>query len=111
MCVVLILSIVISMPMFVMAGEDTSAIKVAMSEDESIIVERIMYTALNRLGYQMVVKTAGMRTTVNDVNYGDAVIVPAQAIGLDEEYANLIRVPIPISYVETNAYTRNGNSH
>lgn len=52
-----------------------------------------------------------MRTMVNDVNYGDSAIVPTQTIGLDEEYPNLIRVPVPISYVEVNAYTRSGEPY
>lgn len=105
-CIILTLLLVINTPVFTFASEETITIKAAMSEDESIIVERILYTALNRLEYQMVSKTAGMRTTVNDVNYGDAAVVPAQAIGLEEEYPNLIRIPVPISYVETNVYTR-----
>ncbi len=107
---ILILSILSFSPN-AFAIEETSTVKVAMSEDESIIVERILYTALKLNGYQMVTKTAGMRTMVNDANYGDAAIVPAQTIGLDEEYTNLIRVPVPISYVETNAYTRSDDSY
>lgn len=95
----------------VFASNEAPTVNVAMSEDESIIVERILYTALKRLGYQMVTKTAGMRTTVNDVNYGTAAIVPAQTSGLDEEYPNLIKVDVPISFVETNAYTRSGEAY
>ncbi len=110
-CIMLTISIIFNLSLTVYASEETSTIKVAMSEDESIIVERIVYTALNRIGYQMVTKTAGMRTMVNDANYGDAVIVPAQTIGLDEEYTNLIRVPVPISYVETNTYTRSDDPY
>ena len=101
---VLLYILSVSQPVF--ASEEMPTVNVAMSEDESIIVERILYTALKRIDYQMVTKTAGMRTMVNDVNYGDSAIVPAQTIGLDEEYPNLIRVPVPISYVEVNAYTQ-----
>jgi hypothetical protein len=86
------------------------AVKVAASEDESIIVQRILYEALRRSGYQMVTKMSGMRTAVADVNYGDAALLLSQSDGWDKIYQNLIKVPVVIGYVEFTAYTLNENS-
>ncbi|MCL2210084.1 MAG: ATP-binding protein [Treponema sp.] len=81
------------------------AIKVAFSDDQSIITERVLYAALKRAGYQMIAKAAGMRTAVADVNYGDAAILPAQTDGWDRIYPNLIKVPVVIDYVEFTVYS------
>jgi len=82
------------------------AVKAAMSDDHSIIIERVLYTALKRSGYQMVAAATGMRTAVADVNYGDAAILPTQADGWDRMYPNLIKVPVAIDDVEYTAYSR-----
>ena len=87
------------------ADSDLPAIKAAVSDDQSIIVERILYTALKRSGYQLIVQITGMRTAVADVNYGDAVILPIQTEGWDRLYPNLIQVPIAIGNVEFTAYS------
>ena len=87
------------------------AVKVAMSDDQSIILGRILHTALKRSGYQMVAKVTGMRTSVADVNYGDAAILPTQTDGWEKQYPNLIKVPVPIDYVEFTTYVRSDESH
>ena len=81
----------------------------AMSDDHSIIIERVLYTALRRSGYQMVSHVSGMRTAVADVNYGDAVILPTQTDGWDRMYPNLIKVPVALDKVEYTAYARSEN--
>jgi signal transduction histidine kinase/CheY-like chemotaxis protein len=86
------------------------AIKVAMSDDHSIIMERVLYTALRRSGYQMISHVSGMRTAVADVNYGDAAILPTQTDGWDRIYPNLIKVPVALDNVEYTAYTHSDNS-
>jgi len=80
-------------------------IKVAFSDDQSIITERVVYTALKRSGYQMLAKATGMRTALADVNYGDAAVLPTQTEGFERQYTNLIRVPVVIDYVEYSIYT------
>ena len=98
-------------PVPAMAGDDEPpAVKVAMSEDQSIIIERILYEALKRSGYQMIAKVTGMRTAVADVNYGDAAILPLQTDGWDQLYENLIKVPVAIDDVEFTVYTRSGET-
>jgi len=94
-----------------MAGEaELPTVKVAMSEDQSIVIERLLYEALRRSGYQMVAKVTGMRTAVADVNYGDAAILPLQTDGWDQLYENLIKVPVAIDNVEFTVYTRSGET-
>jgi len=89
------------------AGEaDMPAVKVAMSDDQSIIVERMLANALSRAGHQMVAQVTGMRTAIADVNYGDAAILPLQTGGWEERYENLLIVPVVIEHVEFTAYTR-----
>jgi len=80
-------------------------VKVAISDDQSIIIERILYEGLRRSGFQMIAKATGMRTAIADVNYGDAAILPVQTDGWDRLYPNLIKVPVAIDNVEFTAYT------
>ncbi|MCL2269832.1 MAG: ATP-binding protein, partial [Treponema sp.] len=81
------------------------AVKVAFSDDQSILTERVLYTALMRSGFQMVVRATGMRTAITDVNNGDAAILPAQTDGLDRMYPNLIIVPVVLDHVEFSVYS------
>ena len=86
-------------------------VKVAMSDDQSIIVERILNNALGRTGHQMIAQITGMRTAIADVNYGDAAILPLQTAGLEERYENLLVVPVVLSNVEFTTYTRSSEAY
>ncbi|MCL2213805.1 MAG: ATP-binding protein [Treponema sp.] len=98
------------MPVIAQTGsQDVPAVKVAFSEDQSIVTERVLHTALKRSGYQMFAKATGMRTAIADVNYGDAAILPAQTDGFDITYPNLIKVPVIIDYVEFTVYAKSDN--
>ena len=99
------------MPAWAQTGQRQPTVKVAMNDDHSIIVARILHTALKRCGYQMAAKVTGMRTSIADVNYGDAAILPTQTDGLHLMYPNLIKVPVPIEYVEFFTYTRSEDAH
>ena len=92
-------------------GQRPTEIRIAFSDDQSIVIERVLYTAFKRLGCQVIAKISGMRTAVADVNYGDAVILPAQTDGWDLMYPNLIKVPVPIDNVEFTAFNRANNAH
>ncbi|MCL2813896.1 MAG: SpoIIE family protein phosphatase [Oscillospiraceae bacterium] len=87
------------------------AIKVAMSDDQSIIIERILYEGLKRSGYQMVSRVTGMLTASVDTNYGDAAILSLQVDGWDSQYENLLKVPVVISHVEFTAYVRSEDTY
>jgi signal transduction histidine kinase/CheY-like chemotaxis protein len=93
------------------ADTELPAVKVAISDDQSIVMERILFEGLKRSGYQMVAKATGMRTAVADVNYGDADILPVQTDGWDILYPNLIKVPVAIDNVEFTAYSLNSASY
>ena len=106
---IIILSLMcINMPVSAQTGIagdlDLPVIKVAFSDDQSIVTERVLYEALKRSGYQMLAKGTGMRTSIADVNYGDAAILPVQTDGFDRVYTNLIKVPVVIDYVEFSVY-------
>jgi len=92
-------------------GMELPPIKVAMSDDQSITIGRVLYEALRRSGYQMVSPVTGMRTSVADVNYGDAAILPLQTDGWEIRYKNLLKVPVAIDNVEFTAYIRNSEPH
>ena len=87
------------------------AVKVAMSDDQSIIIERILYEGLKRSGFQMIARTTGMRTSVAGVNYGDYAILPLQTDGWELRYENLIKVPVAIDSVEFTVYSKSGETY
>ncbi|MCL2677517.1 MAG: hypothetical protein FWE85_00505, partial [Clostridiales bacterium] len=91
------------------AETELPTVKVAMSDDQSIIIERILYEGLRRSGYQMVSQVTGMRTAIADVNYGDAAILSMQTDGWESD--TLIKIPVVISHVEFTVYTRNGETY
>jgi len=86
-------------------------IKIAMSDDSPMGVGRLLYAALEKLGYKMSVNVGGMRTSIASVNYGEATILPNQTEGFDIQFPNLIKVPFPVDYVEFTAYTRSDASY
>jgi len=86
-------------------------IKIAMSDDSPMGVGRLLYMALDKLGYKMSVNVGGMRTSIASVNYGEATILPNQTEGFDIQFPNLIKVPFPVDYVEFTAYTRSDDNY
>ena len=107
----IVLCLMYAQPTLWAGDTELPVVKVAMSDDQSVIVGRIIYTALKRSGYQMVTKVTGMRTSIADVNYGDAAILPSQTTDWDIQYPNLIKVPVPIDYVEFTTFIRSGDSY
>jgi len=93
------------------AAQQETVIKVAMSDDSPMGVGRLLYMALDKLGYKMSVNIGGMRTSIASVNYGEAAILPNQTDGFDIQFPNLIKVPFPVDYVEFTAYTRSDASY
>jgi len=94
----------------VRADTELPAVIVALSDDQSIIIERVLYEGLKRSGYQMIAKTTGMRTAIADVNFGDAAILPVQTDGWERIYPNLVKIPVVIDNVEFSTYTRSDSS-
>ncbi|MCL2270707.1 MAG: ATP-binding protein [Treponema sp.] len=90
-------------------AQQEPVLKVAMSDDSPISMGRLLYTALQRSGYQMAINVTGMRTSMVNVNFGDAAILPTQTDGWQLQYPNLIKVPVPIDFVEFSTYIRSGD--
>ena len=86
------------------------SVKVAFSDDQSIVTGRMLYEALLRSDYQMVSQVTGMRTAVADVNYGDAAILPMQTEGWDLRYDNLQKIPVAVDNVEFTTYNRSDDT-
>ena len=99
------------MPPALASDLDLPAVKVAFSDDQSIITERILYEGLIRSGHQLISQVTGMRTAVADVNYGDAAILPLQTDGWELRYENLIKVPVVIEHVEFTVYIRSDEQY
>jgi len=107
--IILAFLIISLVPLQAHAGDpELPVVKVAMSDDQSIVIERILYEGLKRSGYQMIARVTGMRTTVAGVNYGDSAILSLQTDGWDQRYENLIKVPVAIDDVEFTVYSRSG---
>ena len=112
LCIIIVALCVPFAPASVSASEwELPTAKVAMSDDQSIIIGRILHEALMRTDHQMITQVTGMRTAIADVNYGDAAILPLQTDGLDLRYENLVKVPVAIESVEFTTYTRTDNGY
>ncbi len=83
-------------------------VRVAVGEDESLILERMVYTAFKRLGINIVVSNMGMKTAVTSVDNGENAVLATQVDGLENAYNNLLMIPVPISSVKSMAYTKDG---
>ncbi len=87
---------------------ETKTVRIAISDEENIVIDRIIYAAVQRLGYEVVVADLGMKTAVISVDNGENDLLAVQALGIEEQYPNLIPVRVPISYVRMAAYTAEG---
>ena len=92
-------------------GTELPPAKVAVSDDQTIVIGRILYEALSRSGYQMISQVTGMRTAIADVNYGDAAILPLQTDSLNLRYNNLIKVPVVLDHIEFTVYARDSRPY
>jgi len=111
-CIILLTLGILPVQLPVFAQQEAKpVIKVAMSDDTPINIGRLLQMALQRSGCQMVTNVMGMRTAIADVDYGTAAILPSQTDGLHLTYTNLIKVSVPVDYVEFTAYTRSGDTY
>ncbi len=108
LCLLIILNIIF--PIFSITADasenEPKVIRIAVSDDENIIIERIIYAALKRLGYDVVVSSMGMKTAIISVDNGENDLLAVQALGIEDIYTNLVPVEVPISYVDMVTYTR-----
>ncbi|MCL2797760.1 MAG: hypothetical protein FWD58_06875, partial [Firmicutes bacterium] len=107
-----------AMPMSARGAEDgavkpTVTVRVALSDDQAIFTNRMVFEALRRSGYQMVSQVSGMNTALAEVNVGDAAVLPLQtaAFANNPAFPNLRQVPVTVDDVEFTVYTRNGDPY
>ncbi len=107
---IIIISIILSTLSFTIVADDTQrkVVRIAISNDENIVIDRIMYTALDRMGYDVVVSSLGMKTAVISVDNGENDLLAVQALGIEDIYTNLVPVEVPISYVDMVVYCKEG---
>ncbi len=86
------------------AEEKTKSIRFSVSSDEPTVVDRILYIALKRIGYDASFDAMGMISAIQVVESGEKDGICSQTIGLDEQYSNLVRIPEVISTVKFEAY-------
>ena len=93
------------------AETDLPAVRAAISDDNSIILERVLNAALLRSGYQMDARITGMLNTINAVDTGNAAILPSQTDGWEATHPNMMKVPVIVDYLEITVYTRSDGLH
>ncbi len=81
---------------------------VAISSSSVIVIDRVLYTALKRLGYDPVIERMETKTAINSVSVGDKHILGAVS-GMSENSKGLIRVPEVISKSDCLVYIREGS--
>ncbi len=108
LCFIMLISLVLPMLSFNINAEETQnkVVRIAISDDENIIIDRIIYTALDRLGYDVVISSLGMKTAIMSVDNGENDLLAVQAIGIEDIYTNLLPVDVPISYVDMVTFTK-----
>ncbi len=83
-------------------------VRIAVSDEESILTERVLYTAFKRLGYNVIVSNMGMKTAITSVSNGENDVLAVQIEGIDQFYPNLVQVKESISYVNFAVYAKEG---
>ncbi len=86
-------------------------VRIAISNDENIVIDRVLYTALNRMGYDVVVSSLGMKTAIISVDNGENDLLAVQALGIEDIYTNLVPVEVPVSYVDMVMYSKEGANY
>ncbi len=92
--------------MAVMSNYEDRTLDLVISSDESTIFDRILFHALNRIGYNMTMDAAQMTYAKQMADNGDKDGMACHVAGLEEEYPNLIKVPESLAEVKFEAFVR-----
>ncbi len=87
---------------------EDKTVLVAISNSSVIVIDRVLYTALKRLGYDPVIERMETKTAINSVDVGDKYILGAVS-GMEEHGTNLIRVPEVVSASDCMVYVKEGS--
>ncbi len=83
-------------------------IRIAVSNTESLLLDRIIYTAFNNLGYNVAFTSIGMNSAITSVETGECDVLGAQVDGLSKLYPDLTQVPVAISSTRMTIFARTG---
>ncbi len=72
-------------------------------------VDRILYTAFNKIGYDITLTNVGIVYSSDAANSGEKDAVAVQPWGHEKTYPNLICIPIPLANISFTAYTKEGS--
>ena len=87
------------------AGNDNPrTIRFSISFDEPTMVDRILYAAFQRMGYETTFEATGMTNAIQIANSGEKDGLYAQTPGLEKNFPNLIMVPEQVCEVKFEAY-------
>ncbi len=107
LAMVLIFSILVSHTTTIAAasGEDKT-LDLVISSDESSVFDRILYHALNAIGYNMTMDAAPMTYADQMADNGDKDGMACHVAGLEVEYPNLIMVEESLAEIKFEAFVR-----
>ncbi len=91
-------------PIFASETERPKTINFSISIDEPTVVDRILYAALKRLGYDCTFEAMGMTSAIQTANSSEKDGLFAQVAGIEKTYPNLVMVTESVTDVKFEAY-------
>ncbi len=85
-------------------------INISQTEDTTVLIDRLLYCAYQRLGYKMILTVEGMNSALVSANSGYSDGFLANVPGIEKNYPNLIPVPEQFSFVEFMSLTQAGTT-
>lgn len=76
------------------------------SDDANIFVDRLLYYALEDIGYSLTVETQGLISSLVAANSGEADGNFLQVAGMEKEYPNLVMIPEQLCTVDIEVYAK-----
>ncbi len=90
-----------NLPVYASASQST--VTVSVSDDETIITDRIIYAALKKLGYKPIISRMKRQTAIDSVKNGDSNVFVTRTSALEPLDVNLIKVyAAPTTYTYVN---------
>ncbi len=112
----IILLILFPVNVFANENEDTDdtkekTINIAVSFDNQIATERIVYQAFKRMGYNAIFETSGMTTAIVSADSGEQDGLLVQGPGLEEKYENLVMVNSYVTKVYFEVFAKTDKTY
>ncbi len=80
-----------------------------INTDESTIIDRLLYAAFRRIGYEVTMDAAPMTYALQMANGSERDALASQVAGLEKNYPNLVMVPEQLLDVSFPAFARKGS--